>query len=1054
LANLALTVVAFASFLAIVTSFATSWLAGTSEVAEGFRVARASDVTTRRSELTERSRCVNPLGTLTSFQVVNGGQAPLRNFADWTLVARYLASTGTTVQTLTYTTSDPPSAGQWTVDEIRMKDGSAEVFSPGVIDPGEEATIAVRFSPGVWASSANSVSLTTDTGSAATIDFTGESACGYYLHNNPSPPTGNTNQQADLTADGTFPGQTTLYNYDQDRDASAGRLIVKGGSGASESDLTKYQNWRTGVLGRDLELSGTVRVHLWAAVKDFNTSATGSVTVYLRDFNGATSTEIASATVTSGPWDTGASGTWVSKTVAIPAVDYTVPAGNRLEVKVIVGSSSGDDMWFAYDTVSYYSYVEVPASVTLNFHSEDRPIADARYNQIQTTSHEAGYYLHNNPTPPTAATNAQAGLTATQVYPSVTTLYNYDQDQDAVAGRRITKGGSGAGEADLPQYQNWQLTAAVADTVIRGTVRLDLWSAVGSFSTSLGGVVTVYLRDYNPSPSGYTEIANATLSATPWDAAASGTWVRRFIEVPNVNYTLARGHQLEVKLIVDSAAGSDMHFAFDTTSYPSVLILPGVAEVNPEGLPVTETVNPGASTGRFRLPTNEGRFAFPLYGYNKITDAVWTVNYRVRRDAYGFKWFTNAYDITPGVEGAWTDIDLSAYVPAGTTGAVVELVNLHSANSYNAMLRGNADTRDYVALYTERIQGRTHRWQMVKVDAGRIIEGYNSSTSNVKFKLLGYTAGNDPVYWDLPPDITPLLPLVWSEVDVAAYVDADATGVILLVDNGATTDLSFGVRETGSTFSATNRDLNSYGNTMYAVGLDANKKFQAYVELTTVKIFLIGQTKGSIGFYVDDLAVADPVLGSWQGIDADTYGVPGTANGLFLYAHNPDNGGREIAFRHGDSVDDWTRKDLWTGGHFQGAIGLNAGNVWDEFMQDSDTNVTIAGYTVGVGLTDADVHADIDILVRKANGEIRATLGTDVANSAIITGPDWVTMSATTTISEYTVVDPTDYLEIDIFAHVTRNDDPASAITYFRIDDSALVPSDRARISGVGLYRD
>jgi hypothetical protein len=36
-----------------------------------------------------------------------------------------------------------------------------------------------------------------------------------------------------------------------------------------------------------------------------------------------------------------------------------VQAGHRLELKVVVGSISGDDMWFAYDTLSYQSRFKI-----------------------------------------------------------------------------------------------------------------------------------------------------------------------------------------------------------------------------------------------------------------------------------------------------------------------------------------------------------------------------------------------------------------------------------------------------------------------------------------------------------------------------------------------------------------------------------------------------------------------------------------------------------------------------------------------------------------------
>ena len=41
-------------------------------------------------------------------------------------------------------------------------------------------------------------------------------------------------------------------------------------------------------------------------------------------------------------------------------------------------------------------------------------------------------------------------------------------------------------------------------------------------------------------------------------------------------------------------------------------------------------------------------------------------------------------------------------------------------------------------------------------------------------------------------------------------------------------------------------------------------------------------------YYSDDLAVSDPVTGSFQEIDADTYSVPAVANGLILRIENSD----------------------------------------------------------------------------------------------------------------------------------------------------------------------
>ena len=181
----------------------------------------------------------------------------------------------------------------------------------------------------------------------------------YYLHNNPTPPTVDTNSQIDLPLDTTVPTATTLYNYDQDRDGLAGLLVGKGGIGASESDATKYQNWQTPVLAADLTINGAAQLHFWSAMKDFGTGKRGNVQVFLRDYNGSSYTEITTGSLDVSDWQ-GGSGSWVLKTWTFPSVIYTVAAGNRLEVKIIVEDSSDDDMWFSYDVTAYDSRLELP----------------------------------------------------------------------------------------------------------------------------------------------------------------------------------------------------------------------------------------------------------------------------------------------------------------------------------------------------------------------------------------------------------------------------------------------------------------------------------------------------------------------------------------------------------------------------------------------------------------------------------------------------------------------------------------------------------------------
>lgn len=89
-------------------------------------------------------------------------------------------------------------------------------------------------------------------------------------------------------------------------------------------------------------------------------------------------------------------------------------------------------------------------------------------------------------------------------------------------------------------------------------------------------------------------------------------------------------------------------------------------------------------------------------------------------------------------------------------------------------------------------------------------------------------------------------------------------------------------------------------------------------------------------------------------------------------------------------------------------------------------------------------HVDIDIHILKSNGTVRTTIATEVANTTDISGNKWTSLTATYSFPGYTVVNQTDYLEIDLFADataVTKNSDAE-----FRIDDIGLLADEQTRV--------
>ncbi|MCP4307591.1 MAG: hypothetical protein GY788_22510 [bacterium] len=99
-------------------------------------------------------------------------------------------------------------------------------------------------------------------------------------------------------------------------------------------------------------------------MKGFDTTKMGRVKAYLLDCDpsGTDCVNIASAARTKHPWSNEPG--WVAGSVEFGTVDYTVAADRALAVQLVVTSNADDDMWFAYDTVSYPSALNVHLAST------------------------------------------------------------------------------------------------------------------------------------------------------------------------------------------------------------------------------------------------------------------------------------------------------------------------------------------------------------------------------------------------------------------------------------------------------------------------------------------------------------------------------------------------------------------------------------------------------------------------------------------------------------------------------------------------------------------
>jgi hypothetical protein len=180
------------------------------------------------------------------------------------------------------------------------------------------------------------------------------------------------------------------------------------------------------------------------------------------------------------------------------------------------------------------------------------------------------YFLHNNPTPPTANTTAKFNLAMDPTAPTAATLYDYDTNcGGSGSGRTLARVAPSPTQATTCDYANWRTATLSSALTLTGNVTLDVWLETNTSTASRTGALAIYLRDYNPTSSTYTEITNLVSTST---YAVGLTWYERVITV-TASYTLAVGHQLELKLEASTAGQASLLVAYDTTTRSTFLRL-------------------------------------------------------------------------------------------------------------------------------------------------------------------------------------------------------------------------------------------------------------------------------------------------------------------------------------------------------------------------------------------------------------------------------------------------------------------------------------------------
>ena len=184
----------------------------------------------------------------------------------------------------------------------------------------------------------------------------------YYLHDDPTPPVGDTTARLLLTADQVVPTAQTLYNYSSDLDSEPGRHLDEAGYDKNRTDPAGAVAWRLPPTTGAQRLVGAITVDYWVAQDGFTNTEETKIKWFLRDFNpgDATYTEIEEIELKQNPL--GPAGDWVHATTVFQDVDYVLASGHVIELKAEAGGVNAN---LAYDTDEYPSFVVFPEALDI-----------------------------------------------------------------------------------------------------------------------------------------------------------------------------------------------------------------------------------------------------------------------------------------------------------------------------------------------------------------------------------------------------------------------------------------------------------------------------------------------------------------------------------------------------------------------------------------------------------------------------------------------------------------------------------------------------------------
>lgn len=271
--------------------------------------------------------------------------------------------------------------------------------------------------------------------------------------------------------------------------------------------------------------------------------------------------------------------------------------------------------------------------------------------------------------------------------------------------------------------------------------------------------------------------------------------------------------------------------------------------------------------------------------------------------------FLTPVDVTPSgfSSQVWTDLDLSANVPAGSTGVVLHVRNA-STGDLRTQYRKNGSTDNHAGFIGD-LESSSHQWVHVGCDTSQIIEFYHEDTAgNAVVWLVGYW-DSDATFNTNYTVYTPGTANVWTDADITPDTGGGAIGAIFVMAASTGSDLiSVGARKNGST---DNRVFSTESHLDVVVGVDADEIAEVQVSLTTGVVGLRGWITAGAQFNLNATDVSLTATGAWTNLATLPTGATGaiyetiSTSATATFGYRKDGTGEDIHNRP-TKQHDWT----------------------------------------------------------------------------------------------------------------------------------------------------